>query len=361
MRTKFVFGVMVLFATVLLCGPVVWSSERIAMKAGQGEPMGMMGEHMDMAGKWSMMRPDGRAPIGVMGDHMPMKGKWMFQYQYMRMEMDGNRDGTDSLRTREVLEDFPVAPTEMTMQMHMFGIMYAPLNRLSLMVMAPYIRNEMDHETRTGVKFNTTSRGWGDVKLTALIHLYEIGRHRFHLNAGISFPTGSINQKDDLPTGPDQRLPYPMQLGSGTYDLLPGITYLGQTDNWSWGTQFMGTIRLGENNNDYTLGDRFKGTGWLAHKWFDWLSSAIRIEGQDWGNIDGEDPRLNPNLVPTADPNRRAGSRVDLLFSTNVFMRKGFLKGNRLGIEGGIPIYQDLDGPQLETDWLIWAGWQYMF
>jgi len=36
-----------------------------------------------------------------------------------------------------------------------------------------------------------------------------------------------------------------------------------------------------------------------------------------------------------------------------------WLKGQRLAFEFGIPVYQDLDGPQLETDWIILFGWQY--
>jgi hypothetical protein len=43
----------------------------------------------------------------------------------------------------------------------------------------------------------------------------------------------------------------------------------------------------------------------------------------------------------------------------NVYIRKGLLKATRLAIEGMVPIYQDLDGPQLETDWIVTGGIQY--
>jgi len=64
-------------------------------------------------------------------------------------------------------------------------------------------------------------------------------------------------------------------------------------------------------------------------------------------------------MVPTADASLRSGSRVDALLGLNIQLTEGFTKGHRLAIEGGLPIYQHLDGPQLETDWLITAGWQY--
>lgn len=37
------------------------------------------------------------------------------------------------------------------------------------------------------------------------------------------------------------------------------------------------------------------------------------------------------------------------------------MKGAKLAIEGGFPVYQSLDGPQLETDWLITAGLKWAF
>jgi len=40
---------------------------------------------------------------------------------------------------------------------------------------------------------------------------------------------------------------------------------------------------------------------------------------------------------------------------------RGFLKGNRFAVEAGTPVWQNLRGPQLETDWNITAGWQLAF
>ncbi len=303
----------------------------------------------------------GYEPIGVMGAHTHHPGGWMISYRYMFMDMAGNRDGRDNLHSREVLADYMVSPTEMTMEMHMLGLMFAPTQNLTLMAMVPYIRMEMDHITRMGVRFTTKSDGAGDFKTTALYHLFSNNPHSLLLNAGLSWPTGSIDEKDDTPAGSNVKLPYPMQLGSGTVDLLPGITYVGQTEGWSWGSQIMATIRLGENSNDYTLGDRIELTGWITREWIDWLSTSLRIDGQVWGNIDGADPDLNPALIPTADPDRRAGNRVDLLLGVALKGTRGKLINHQLAIEGGFPVYQDLDGPQLETDWILTAGWQWIF
>ena len=42
------------------------------------------------------------------------------------------------------------------------------------------------------------------------------------------------------------------------------------------------------------------------------MSSSSRLKGEIEENIDGVDPRLNPALVPTADPDRRGGNRVEI-------------------------------------------------
>jgi len=65
------------------------------------------------------------------------------------------------------------------------------------------------------------------------------------------------------------------------------------------------------------------------------------------------------NIFPTADPNLRGGERIDLNLGINIYQSKGKYKGHRFAIEAGAPIYQSLDGPQLETDFLFSAGWSY--
>lgn len=321
-------------------------------------------DHMDSANSSThhhSLRPDEYPPVGVMGGHTHHKGGWMMSYRMMYMSMDGNRSGTNDLSTADVLQDFMVTPTDMDVWMHMFGLMYAPTDNLTVMGMIPYASKSMNHVTRMGGSFSTKTDGIGDIKLSALYKIFENNGHQFHINAGISFPTGDTDERDDLPTGPNQPLPYPMQLGSGTFDLMPGLTYLGQHHMWSWGAQVLGVIRLGENDEDYTLGNVLSSTVWGSRNINNWISTATRLNWKIWGNINGADPRLNPAVVPTADPDRRAGNRLDLLFSLNFLIPKGpqLIKGQSLAVEFGLPVYQWLDGPQLETDWLVTFGWRY--
>ncbi len=307
-------------------------------------------------------RPDAHAPIGVMGDHMHSGGEIMFSYRFMRMHMEGARDGTESLSNADVFEDYMVQPTRMPMDMHMIGFMLAPSDRVTFMLMGNILSNSMDHLTGMGGEFVTESGGFGDTKLSALIGLKDEGVN-VHLNAGVSLPTGSIDERDVTPaSSPNEvRLPYPMQIGSGTFDLEPGITIYDVTDGGAWGLQARGTVRLGENDNEYTLGNRFLATGWLQYRLFDQLSASVRVEAQRWGNIEGADPALNPGMIYTADPNLRAGTRIDVPLGFNWYFVDGPLYDHRLAVEINLPVYQDLDGPQLETDWVLTVGWQKAF
>ena len=64
-------------------------------------------------------------------------------------------------------------------------------------------------------------------------------------------------------------------------------------------------------------------------------------------------------MVPTADPDLRAGQRLDLGLGVNFLNGTGDLAGLRLAAELLLPVYQDLDGPQLEVDSTLVLGLQY--
>lgn len=90
-------------------------------------------------------RPDSHAPIGVMGDHTHQQGELMLSYRFMHMNMQGNRNDTSSQSPEDIVTSEPnrfsnppmqppnlrVVPTEMTMDMHMLGAMYAPNDRIT--------------------------------------------------------------------------------------------------------------------------------------------------------------------------------------------------------------------------------------
>ena len=338
---------------------------------------------------------DDYSPLGVMGDHAHQAGDAMFSYRYGIMEMNGNLIGSTPVSTQDIFDEgFTMAPTSMRMEMHMLGAMYAASDSITLMAMLPLKRMEMSSRMPMPNMPNMTmtrkaeTSGAGDLKLAGIFPLWAAGDHSrtLRLNAGLSIPTGSIKETDP---GTIMRMAYPMQLGSGTFDLLPGLTYISEKFGGSWGTQVASVIRLGENGEGYSLGNRFQATTWYSRKLNDMLSVSARIEGATWGNIDGQDAAMieTMSMSPNARADLRGGERVDILFGLNIFLDtdrwdkwdrlfidkdNGLLlqakpqensmdKETRLAIEIGFPVHQDLDGPQMKSDWSLMVGLQVSF
>lgn len=306
-------------------------------------------------------RPDDHAPIGVMGDHRHKEGEWMLGFRSSAMHMEGLRNGSDGVSTASVLGRYRMSPQEMDMSMQMLGVMYGASDDLTLMAMLPYIDKEMTALTRMGMRFNTQSEGIGDVRASALWGLYEAGGDRLHLNLSLSLPTGSIDERDDTPMMRNARLPYGMQLGSGTVDPTLGMTYVSRLDGWSWGAQALATLRLYDNSHDYHLGNEYKATSWIAHAVTDALSLSARVEASHTGDIRGADPALNPMMSPAADGNLRGGEKITAFVGANLYAPNGYAEGHRIAAELGFPLYQHLNGPQLEEDYRFTLGWQYAF
>lgn len=300
--------------------------------------------------------------MGITGiHHTHRSGEWMVGYRLMYMGMDGNRDGTTSLSSSDVFgRGFPVSPTSMTTEMHMLHAMYGVSDELTVMLMLPYVRKSMDHVTMAGGSFTTRARGIGDIQLNGLYSLYRHEEHRLVGKLGLSFPSGRIDAIDDTPMGL-QRLPYPMQLGAGSLGVPIGLTYLGQVEHWGWGGHGEAMIYTAENRFDYRVGHRYELTGWGSREVTDWSSASLRLLWKQSFDYDGADPALDPSVVATADPSLRAGERLDLLFGFNLYATEGRLAGHRLAIEAGLPVYQRLDGPQLEADWRLSVSWDLYF
>jgi hypothetical protein len=327
------------------------------------------GEQLKLGNFYTAEKPNAHGPIGAMGEHTHEKGEFMFSYRYMHMFMEGTRNGTNQITNAQAraLGGFTVSPESMRMEMHMFSGMYGVNDTLTIAVMVPFLKNSMNHVTGMGAKFTTRSEGIGDIKIGTLWRLWaveapSIGAHRFHFNFALSLPTGDIRAKDFLPAmgGGIFRLPYPMQLGSGTVDVLPGITYGGETGRVSWGLQASATIRAGKNDEGYSKGDAYNANVYGAYEIIKkWLSGSLRFNYNRWDDYDGVDPAIL-TIVQTAIPGRQEGERVDMLGGVNLLLPEFMEFETRLAVEGGVPVHQWLQG-QLETDAIVTFGWQGVY
>jgi len=325
------------------------------------------------------------APIGIMGDHLHKKGEWMVSYRAMQMDMSGNLLGDASISDDDIVTSQPnrfagmpmmpptlrVVPQDMTTTMHMFGAMYAPTDNVTLVAMVNYLKKEMTLRTFQGGMgtnvlgdFKSESSGIGDTKLGVLYRLAEGETHRFHGNFTLSLPTGSITEEGrpltPMNMRPLRRLPYPMQLGTGTYDITPGVTYTGSAGIWAWGAQALYTLRTGENDEGYTVGDESKLNTWLQLGFSEAVSGSLGLEHKSSDAIDGIDVAI-ALPVHTADPANSGRDLINVKLGVNTAFTRGALAGHRFAFEYVVPIEQDVNGLQMEMQSMWTLGYQKAF
>lgn len=304
----------------------------------------------------NLYRPDAHAPIGVMRDHVHEKGEVMLSYRYEFMKMQGMRDGENGISSSEVLTKNMMSPTSMDMKMHMFGAMYGLTDKFTIMAMASLIEKDMNMINRSGALSQMDSSGFGDVKLNGMYEFFKNQEGHAQFNLGASLPTGNIKER-----GQGRRLPYTMQIGSGSYELLPGISFSGFKNSFSYGAQINGIFRLDNNSNGYKLGNSYNFTSWVAKKLNQGFSISSRLDYTINEGIEGVDSSLNKAMSPANNSFASGGRRLDFLVGGNFIMPNGYLQNHRLALEFGTPIYQNLRYRQLETDYKVTLGWQKVF
>jgi hypothetical protein len=120
-------------------------------------------------------------------------------------------------------------------------------------------------------------------------------------------------------------------------------------------------IRPFNNSLGYHLGNEFTANAWIAHKWLPWISTSLRTEVNSVGAIVGKDPILVQIMEPDANPLCYGGQYVSTYVGFNLYSTKGWMKNNKLSVEYGMPLYQNLNGPQLAVKSTLSAGWLISF
>jgi len=184
-----------------------------------------------------------------------------------------------------------------------------------------------------------------------------------HVGLGLSVPTG----EDDLElrrSHQEERgfVHYGMQLGSGTWDLLPSVTWTGQREDWSWGAQLSAVRRLQtENDSGYALGDAFQTTAWAGWAPTRWLGFTLRGVYTAQAALHGEYDGAHDDSGPMDYPSNYGGQFWDLGIGLALTPPGHFLAGNRLSLEWLAPLRDDPKGYQLERRGTLFALWTLDF
>jgi len=318
-------------------------------------------------------RADKHAPASLMGDHLHDAGEWMVEYKYMNMYMDDNRIGTQTVSdadaiafgaTSSPITNRGATPTAMTMEMHMMHLMYGYSDDVTLYAMLMLPSLTMDHlrgpgnMAGPGTPFTTHNSGFGDTTIGALLRLYSDTDDDLILNLGGSVPTGDIYRTSRIPTAGamDQPLPYPMRLGSGTFNARPGVTWKRYFEAGSLGVQFQTDLPIGRNYRGYSVSDEFRLNTWYSHLLTDNLSTSLRLENLWRTDFGGADPMTPDNVISTNVEGFRGGYSLNLGIGF-----AALANGHLFNVEFVPNLHQDLNGVQLETDWSLAASWSKGF
>ncbi|MCE7914425.1 MAG: DUF3570 domain-containing protein [Nitrosomonas sp. PRO4] len=323
-------------------------------------------------------------PAGVMFGHMLNKpGDFMVGYRFMLGRSDGHMmHGTHKVSDQTIVEQgcsdaTPCRFTHafMNMRMHMLDIMYAPTKWMNVMLMPTFMDMDMNLRRLTGapppvpgVHEHSSAAGHetgavGDTYISSLIKLIDIPGHRVHMNLGLSAPTGKVDiELRRMFQTPGGLIHFGMQLGSGTWDFLPSLTYLGENSRWSWGAQLSGVKRMEDKNKSgYRLGDIFQATTWGGFDLTQWLTASVRGAYTVQGAVQRDFDSFSARIGPMDFPANHGGQFWDIGLGLNAVIPSGRFAGNRFGFEWIQPLRNDFNGFQLDRKGALAATWSYWF
>ena len=315
---------------------------------------------------------------GLMNEHTHDGGEFMLGLRYLRSHFSGaNRSGTDRIADTDVLAaGYTVRAQKMTMDMVMLDIMYAPNDKLTLMVMPHWMRHEMpmvgidpantgmgmdsgdgamdSGHNHAGLPFGDTmthgTEGFGDTLVSASYRVANTRDFKAHATLGLWLPTGKVDRMNADGTF----VHYGMQSGSGTWDIEPSVTITGTSDSLGWGAQASYRWRTeSENSSGFAFGDRAMLTGWLSYLLSSSTSVTSRLSWEHEGQILGHYNGPHRHSSPADRQENYGGDTVRAAIGANVALPFGGRNRPQLGAEFGVPIYQNLNGIQLPEKWRL--------
>ncbi len=320
----------------------------------------------------------GKTPAGLYGSNMVKAGEVKFNLAAMYMRMRNNYIGSTKVSPETIATTVPsnvtmttptgtmreiyrIVPTSMNVETLMASAMYGLSDDANLMAMVPYVRKSMTMLTFAGSTGTTvlgqstaTTEGVGDASASGLWRFHHDEAGYAILNLGFSLPTGSTTKTATMLSPMNQlmtsRASYGMQPGTGTVDALPGLTYFGRDDHWSWGTAYRGRFALRDNSEGYRYGNRHELDLWQGYTTGRGVTLTGRVAGYTQGAIRGADPKIG-GLMQGSNPAFYGGTKVDVFAGLSAGGAALGIHGANLSLEAGYTVYQHLNGPQLGSTW----------
>lgn len=190
-----------------------------------------------------------------------------------------------------------------TTQSHLLGLRYGLTEKWALRFVVAAQDNQFQMQ-KGNVNRTVYVEGLGDCKLQGVYTIYKDVFHRFEAYGGTTIPTGAT----DL-TGPDGSILNPRnQLGSGTFDLIPGVSYTFTKNHWTLGDRIESTIHTGKNSSGYRLGDDFSDTAVISYELIKIFSPEINMTLRNKQKNITDHPSMYAAIPKNNDQGSGAGS-----------------------------------------------------
>jgi hypothetical protein len=199
---------------------------------------------------------------------------------------------------------------------------------------------------------------------------------------GVTFPSGSIDED-----GGGDRLPMPFQLGSGQYELRPGLAFykgfrpqLAFYEGFGqivWYESFTSRFPLSRNKYDYSFGNEYtiaSGLVWTPMIWSSRLS--LRAE-MVWSFIEKDNLGANAPAPPFPPPGRLREPNGDVANTGGEYLYLGpgvdirLPGGTSFSLVGLLPLHRGANGDparggmppigQVAADYVITASFSWQF
>ena len=317
----------------------------------------------------------GDAPAGVMDAHlMGDAGAFMVDLSASQMRQSSAlRQGSSIIAPSQTGYRTRTMGGQMTMEM--LGIMYAPSANWQWMLMPQMVDQTMNMIMITSnsggsmaymdvpMRSFMANGGVGDTVLSASARLPDLIGHHLHATLGLSIPTGSIHGQPELGGNAGAYYAPDMQLGSGTWDLLPSVTASAASGRFSWGAQAAATIRPGTNSQGYALGNETRSTAWVSWQPIASLTGSLRILHADDGLLRGAVPLQQPTQdysTPDYARGNYGGHNTDLGLGLS-WRGSARYAAQHLGVEWLAPVHTQVNGIQPDRIGTLWLRAQLSF
>ncbi len=279
-----------------------------------------------------------------------------YQAQFTRQGGSLGEDATVAAEGCDA-EGCRYAPRMMTMQMHMLMVNYQVREDLNLMLMPQYMSMDMglrelansppprpgEHVHGAGTH---QSGSIGDTVIAAIWQ--PLALSKLQVSLGLSAPTGKTDLEYRRQNQSDGGLMhFDMQTGSGTWDLLPTLTWQDAFGAWNYGAQLSAVARLQKRNSSgYSLGDQWQLSTWLSHPLTSWLAGSARLTHTWRDEISGDFDKYNARMGPMDFPFNQGGRYTDLGLGLSIALPAN----QHLALEWEEPVQDEPNGFQLERE-----------